>query len=142
MSKKILAGFALAISLAACSVSPEAKRKPDAFSFGWPREGIRAQIEYRTVQAPPSGTACAGSLHIENYGRKRYSVLMFNVKVFSAAKELIATDRFSLSSSLNPGGKAEIPFDPHNPLNPVVMTAAYSECPKEMAFVDVRLEAF
>ena len=69
-------------------------------------------------------------------------MLLFKVKVFSDSKALIATDRFSLSSSPNPGGKAEIPFDSHNPLNPVELTTRYSECPKNMVSAVVRLEAF
>ncbi len=142
MFKKTLPALALTIMLAACGISPEAKRKPGIQSFDWPGEGVRATLEYRTVQAPPAGTTCAGSLRIENHGKRNYSVLLFNVKAFSASGELIATDRFSLSSSLNPGGRAEIAFDPHNPLNPVVLTKRYSECPKDMASLDVKLEAF
>lgn len=142
MSKRTLACLALVLSLGACGVTPEAEKADRTYKFDWPREGVRATLEYRTVQAPPSKTTCAGSLRIENYGSKSYSVLLFNVKVFSSAGELVATDRFSLSSSLNPGGEATIPFDPHNPLNPAVVTLRYDECPKGMAKADVKLEAF
>ena len=142
MSKKTALCMALALVLVACGVTPEAEKAARTYKFDWHGEGIRATLEYRTVQAPPSKTTCAGSLRIENYGSKSYSVLLFNVNVYSGTKELIATDRFSLSSSLNPGGKAEIPFDPHNPLNPAVVTRSYGECPKDMAKADVKLEAF
>jgi hypothetical protein len=142
MSKKMRACLALALTLGGCGVSPEAEIEPRTYRFDWPKEGIRATIEYRSVQAPPSRTACAGKISIENYGSRNYSVLLFNVNVFSAAKALVATDRFSLSSNLNPGGKAVIPFDPNNPLNPAVITTRFSECPKDMASVDVKLEAF
>jgi hypothetical protein len=142
MSKKTALCLVFALLLGACGVTPEAEKAARTYKFDWPREGIRATLEYRTVQAPPSKTACAGSLRIENYGSKSYTVLLFNVNVFSSAGELVATDRFSLSSNLNPGGKAAIPADPHNPLNPVVITMRYSECPKDMAKADVKLEAF
>lgn len=142
MPGKMLAMLALGMALGGCGVSPETGRRPGTHSFDWPREGIRASIEYRTVPALASGTTCAGNLYIENYGNKRYTVLLFNVNVFSASRELIATDRFSFSSNLGPGDKGAIAADPHNPLNPVVITRRYSECPKEMALLDVKLEAF
>lgn len=142
MSKRTFACLAFAMSLGACGVTPEAEKKASTYQFDWPREGVRATLEYRTVQAPTSKTTCAGSLRIENYGSKGYSVLLFKVNVFSAVGELVATDRFSLSSNLNPGSKAEISFDPHNPLNPAVVTRSYVQCPKDMAKADVKLEAF
>lgn len=142
LPKKALASLALALALGGCGVTPEPDRSASVHRYDWSREGIRASLEYRTVQTPPSGSACAGMLSIENYGKRSYSVLLFSVNVFSAAGEVVATDRFSLSSSLNPGGRAELPFDPRNPLNPVVVTRSYSECPRDMAAVDVKLEAF
>jgi hypothetical protein len=143
MSKKNLVCLALALALGGCGVTPEeaAVKAARTYKFDWPREGIRATLEYRTLGEAPRPT-CAGSVRIENYGSKIYGVLLFNVNIFSASKELIATDRFSLSSSLTPGSRAEIPFDPHNPLNPVVITRSYSECPADMASADVKLEAF
>ncbi|NWG75509.1 MAG: hypothetical protein HXY24_13020 [Rubrivivax sp.] len=142
MSKKTGLCLVFALSLGACGVTPEVEKAARTYKFDWPGEGIRATLEYRTVQAPPAGTACVGSVRIENYGSKSYSVLLFSVKVFSSAGELVATDRFSLSASLNSGGKAAIPADPHNPLNPLVITSRYSQCPKDMASIDVMLEAF
>lgn len=143
MLKKTLPCLALALSLGACGVTPEEREvKARQFQYDWAREGIRATLEYRTVPLPPSKTTCAGRLVIDNYGSGKYAVLLFNVNVYSPSGILIATDRFSLSASLNPGGKAEIPFDPHNPLNPAVITTSYRECPKDMASVDVKLEAF
>lgn len=142
MFKKTLPVLGLAAMLASCGTAPERDKAAKSFDFLWMEQGIRATLEYRTVQAPPSKTTCAGSLRIENYGQKNYTVLLFRVKALSASGELIATDRFSLSSNLGPGGKAEIPFDPNNPLNPVVITTRYAECPKEMHSLDVKLEAF
>lgn len=144
MSRQTLPCLTLALLLGACGVTPDAGngRAAKTYKFDWPREGIRATLEYRTLQSSPPKTTCAGQLSIENYGNRSYTVLLFDVNVFSASKELIATDRFSLSSSLNPGAKAGIPFDPHNPLNPVVVTTGYSECPRDMASADVKLAAF
>lgn len=142
MFKKTLPVLGLAAMLASCSVTPERGKAAKGFDFLWAEQGIKATLEYRTVEAPPSKTACAGSLRIENYGHKSYTVLLFNVRVLSASGAVIATDRFSLSSNLAPGGRAEIARDPNNPLNPVNITTRYAECPKDMASVDVKLEAF
>ncbi len=107
MFKKTLSVLGLAAMLADCGVAPERGKAARSYDFLWAEQGIRATLEYRTVQAPPSRTTCAGKISIENFGNRNYSVLLFNVNVYSATKELIATDRFSLSSNLNPGGKAE-----------------------------------
>lgn len=142
MFRKTLPVLGLAAMLASCGVAPERDKAAKGFDFLWAEQGIRATFEYRTLQAPPSRTTCAGSLRIENYGRKSYTVLLFNVKALSASGAVIATDRFSLSSNLGPGGRAEITHDPNNPLNPVNITTRYAECPKDMASLDVKLEAF
>lgn len=141
MFKTLFSALALAFVLAGCGTAPP-REAAKRYDFYWVEQGIRATLAYQTIAAPPSGSTCAGGLFIENVGGRKYSVLLFSVKVRSAAGELLATDRFSLSSSLNPGGKAEIPADPHNPLNPVVITQSYSACPSDMAALDVKLEAF
>lgn len=144
MFKRVIPCLAVALAIGGCGGTPErdAGKIAKTYMLDWPGEQIRATLEYRSLRASRQGPACAGSLRIENYGSKRYTVLMFSVKIFSASNALIATDRFSLSSNLNPGSKAEIPVDPHNPLNPVEITTRYGECPKNMARADVKLEAF
>lgn len=112
------------------------------YTIDWPKHGIRATLEYATLTREQNGPACAGKVSIENYGSRSYAVLFFSVLIYSDARQLIATDRFSLSSNLVPGGGAEIPFDPSNPLNPLNLTERYAECPKDMRGVRVILEAF
>ena len=141
MFKTGFAALALVFVLAGCGAVPQ-REAAKRYGFYWGGQGIRATLAYQTIAAPPSGSTCAGGLSIENVGGRKYNVLLFNVKALSASGEVLATDRFSLSSSLNPGGKAEIPADPHNPLNPVVITQSYRACPSDMAALDVKLEAF
>lgn len=142
MPKKTAACLLLALVLGGCGLAPQTERAARTHGFDWPQEGLRASFEYQTIQAPPSGTTCAGSVRIDNYGGRHFTVLLFNVKVYSAARELVASDRFSLSANLRPGDRAVIAADPHNPLNPVVITRRYSTCPQDMAVLDVQLEAF
>lgn len=142
MSKRTLACLVPVFTLAACGVTPEADRGARTYKFDWPAEGIRAVFVYDTVQIYQPKPVCAGRLSIENYGSRNYTVLLLKVSVYSASKELIATDRFSLASSFTPGSRAEITADRHNPLDPVVVTMRFGECPKDMASVEVQLEAF
>ena len=144
MSKKLLSCLALVLTLGGCAAIPEEETAKAAktYKFDWPKEGIRATFEYKTLPTPQSKTTCAGKVSIENYGNRNYILLLFKVSVYSGSKELIATDRFSFSGTLNSGSRAEIPFDPLNPLDPDVVTKRYSECPKDMASADVKLEAF
>lgn len=136
--------LAVALSLGACGLATAAETENAAFAhrIDWPKHGIGATLEYSSLAGDQSRPACVGKIHVENYGTRTYSVLLFNVTIYSASRELIATDRFSLSSSLNPGGKAEIPYDLRNPLNPIVATARFSECPKDMRWARVILDAF
>lgn len=110
------------------------------YAVDWPKHGLRATLEYATLAREPA--ACAGKMSVENYGNRSYAVLFFSVLIYSDARQLIATDRFTLSSNLVPGGKAEISFDPRNPLNPVNLTERYGECPKDMRWARVILDAF
>jgi hypothetical protein len=143
MLKKILPCLALAVSLAGCGTTPEAEKGKPAktFQFDWAKEGIRATFEYHTLQLFQPKPVCAGKVSIENYGGKNYNQLYFKVSVYSASKELIATDKFFLIGNLNAGSSAEIPPDQFNVLDPVVITKSYSECPREMDSATVQLEA-
>lgn len=126
-------------SLAAAAEADETFKK---YAVDWPKHGLRATLEYATLVREPSDAACAGKVSVENYGNRSYAVLFFSVLIYSDARQLIATDRFTLSSNLVPGGKAEISFDPRNPLNPVNLTERYGECPKDMRWARVILDAF
>ena len=132
------------MSLGGCGVTPEAETEKPAktYKFDWPKEGIRATFEYSTRQFSQSKPVCTGKVGVENYGNKNYTKIYFMVSVFSASKELIATDRFLLSGNFNSGNRVEMPADPFNTLDPIVITKRFSECPKDMASVDVKLEAF
>lgn len=112
------------------------------YDIDWPGHGIRSTLVYASLEREQAGPTCAGKMSIENYGSRSYAVLFFSVLVYSDARQLIATDRFILSSNLRPGGKTEIPFDPRNPLNPVNLTQSYGECPRDMRWVRVILDAF
>lgn len=113
-----------------------------SFDFDWQKEGIRARFEYGTVTMPGQKPVCAGKVSIENYGNRNYVLLMFKVSVFSPSRELIATDRFSLSGTLNPGHTARIEADNLNPLDPVITSKTYRECPGNMTSADVKMDAF
>lgn len=142
LPRSSLAALALALSLAGCGVSPEAElpRAERTYSFDWPKEGIRATFEYRTLVLFQRKPVCTGNVSIQNYGSRNYAMVYFRVSVFSPLKELIATDRFLLVGSLNAGGRAEIPSDPFKTLEPVVITKSFSECPKNMDAATVQLE--
>lgn len=144
MPAGILPRLTLAVLLGFCSVAKAAEpgKTAKTYSIDWPGHGIRATLEYGILQGIQANPVCGGKVSIENYGTRSYSVLFFNVTLYSDSKELIATDRFSLSSNLKPGNRAEIPSDPRNPLNPVVLTENYSECPKDMRWARVILDAF
>ncbi|NWG75510.1 MAG: hypothetical protein HXY24_13025 [Rubrivivax sp.] len=133
---------ALALGVCSAAAAVETVKAALAYKVDWPGHGITAMLEYGSLENDQMQPVCAGKLSIENYGSRSYAVLFFNVAIFSASRELIATDRFSLTSNLKPGGKAEIPFDPRNPLNPVVLTESYRECPREMHSARVILDGF
>lgn len=140
---RLAACVVLALALAGCGVTPEAEKPKPArtYSFDWPREGIRATFEYSTLRLFDQTPACLGKVSIENYGSKNYTMVYFKVSVFSASKELIATDRFLLPGSINAGSRAEIPPDRFHQLAPIVITRRYSECPRDMDAATVQLEA-
>jgi hypothetical protein len=140
MSKRTAPCLALALSLAGCGVTPETDKAARTYKFDWPKEGIRARFEYGTLPEFLPKLVCAGKVSIENYGNKNYTRLYFKVSVFSAWKELIASDRFLLIGSLNSGGSAEIPAGQFNTLAPTVITKGDSECPKDTDTVTVQLE--
>ena len=116
--------------------------QPRTYRIDWPMHGIRAAFEYGTQSVPQGKSVCAGRVSIENYGDRSYAVLFFSVVIYSESRERVATDRFSLSSNLKPGGRAEIPFDLRNPLNPAILTERYGECPRDMRWARVVLDAF
>lgn len=134
---------AFALSLAGCGVTPETEpEKPvRTYKFDWPKEGIRASFEYSTLKLFEQKPVCAGKVSIENYGSRNYSILYFKVSVFSAAKELIATDRFLLPGSIKAGSRVEIPADHFHHLDPIVATRRFRECPPDMETAKVQLEA-
>jgi hypothetical protein len=144
MPPGILPRLTVALLLGVCGIAAAAEPGKTAkrYNIDWPGHGVRATLEYGTLQGEQAKPVCGGKISLENYGSRHYSVLFFNVTLYSDSKELIATDRFSLSSNLQPGNKADIPFDPRNPLNPVVLTESYSECPKDMRWARVILDAF
>ena len=55
MSRKTFLCLALALLLGACGVTPEAVKKEEraakTYEFDWPREGVRARLEYGTLQS-------------------------------------------------------------------------------------------
>lgn len=142
MSSRTVLCMALAMLLGGCAATPESTtgRPAKTFKFNWPKEGIRATFEYNTLQPFQPKPVCAGKVSIENYGNKDYTQLYFKVSVFSASKELIATDRFLLVGNLNANSSTVIPADQFNTLDPVVVTKSYTECPKEMDSATVQLE--
>lgn len=142
MKKWTALSLALALSLGGCGSTPEGDAgKPRTYKFDWPKEGIRATFEYNTLKLFQPNPVCAGKVSIDNYGSRNYTMLYFKVSVFSASKELIATDRFLRVGSLNSGNSAVILPDQFNTLKPVVITKNFSECPREMDSATVQLEA-
>lgn len=131
-----------ALLLVGCGSTSEYGQANRIYKFDWPREGVRATFQYDSAKTPDQKTVCAGKVSVENYGSKNYVLLIFRVSVFSPSKELIATDRFSFSGTFNPGYTAEIPVDTYNPLDHVIVTRSYSNCPENMTSVDVKMDAF
>ncbi len=130
------------LSLGGCGSIPETDTVKRIYQFDWPREGIKATFQYETLQLADQKPVCAGKVSVENYGSKNYVLLIFKVSVYSSSKELIATDRFSLSGTFNPGYRAEIPVDTYNPLDHAIITKTYDKCPDDMNSANVKIDAF
>lgn len=144
MSRKLLLSLMVVMSLCGCATDPKFTQPAKTIQFDWPEEGIKATFKYNTRQVGgyEYRSRCAGEVVVENYKTNNFRSISFDLSFYSSSKQLIAKDRFYLSSGLIPGGSANLSPDYSNPLDAPENSKYFAECPRDMDSVRVRLNAF